>query len=81
MAEPGLSPLGVNVDTRAGVVTLFGTVPTSALKEGATAQARSVAGVKGVENELQIVPESVAKRVEAQGRPGARSRARTARVP
>ena len=66
MAEPGLSPLGVNVDTRAGVVTLFGTVPTSALKESATAQTRSVDGVKGVENELQIVPESVAKRVEAQ---------------
>ncbi len=66
MAEPGLSPVGVNVDTRAGVVTLFGTVPTQDLKARAAAQVREVAGVKGVENELQIVPDSVAKRVEAK---------------
>jgi osmotically-inducible protein OsmY len=64
MAEPGLSPVGVNVDTRAGVVTLFGSVPSEDLKARATAQARGVAGVKGVENELQVVPESMAKRVE-----------------
>jgi hyperosmotically inducible protein len=66
MAEPGLSPVGVNVDTRDGVVTLFGTTPTEDLKQRATAQARDVAGVVGVENELQIVPEAVAKRVEAR---------------
>jgi hyperosmotically inducible periplasmic protein len=66
MAEPGLSPIGVNVDTRAGVVTLFGTVPTEALKARATTQARDVSGVKGVENELQVVPDAVAKRVEAK---------------
>jgi len=65
MAEPGLSPVGVNVDTRAGVVTLFGTVETQALKSQATAQVREVAGVKGVENELQVVPQVAAKRVEA----------------
>ena len=66
MAEPGLSPIGVNVDTRAGVVTLFGTVPTQDLKVRATAQARDVAGVKGVENELQVVPDVAAKRVKAK---------------
>jgi len=66
MAEPGLSPISVNVDTHAGVVTLFGSVPTEALKERATTQTRSVAGVKGVENDLQVVPDSVAKRVEAK---------------
>jgi hyperosmotically inducible protein len=66
LAEPGLSPIGVNVDTRAGVVTLFGTIPTQDLKARATAQARDVAGVKGVENELQVVPEVAAKRVEAK---------------
>jgi hyperosmotically inducible protein len=65
MAEPGLSPVGVSVDTRAGVVTLFGSVASQDLKARATAQARAVAGVKGVENELQVVPEAVAKRVEA----------------
>jgi osmotically-inducible protein OsmY len=66
MAEPGLSPLGVNVDTRDGVVTLFGTVPNQDLKVRANAQARSVEGVKGVENELQIVPDAVAKKVDAR---------------
>jgi osmotically-inducible protein OsmY len=65
IAEPGLSPLGVNVDTRDGVVTLFGSVKNPDLKARASAQARGVAGVKGVENELQVVPESMAKRVEA----------------
>jgi len=66
MAEPGLSPVGVNVDTRDGVVTLFGTTPTQDLKLRASAEARDVAGVKGVENELQVVPDSMAKRVEAK---------------
>jgi osmotically-inducible protein OsmY len=66
MAEPGLSPIGVNVDTRGGVVTLFGSVSTEALKARATAEVREVAGVKGVENELQVVPEVAAKRVEAE---------------
>jgi hyperosmotically inducible protein len=66
MAEPGLSPLGVNVDTRGGVVTLFGSVPTQDLKARATTQAKAVAGVKGVENELQIVPDAMAKNVEAK---------------
>lgn len=65
MAEPGLSPLAVNVDTRGGVVTLFGSVPSQDLKARASAQARAVAGVEGVENGLQVVPESMAKRVEA----------------
>jgi hyperosmotically inducible protein len=66
MAEPGLSPLAVNVDTRDGVVTLFGSVSTERLKERAAAQAKTVAGVKAVDNELQVVPEVAAERVEAQ---------------
>jgi hyperosmotically inducible protein len=66
MAEPGLSPVGVNVDTRNGVVTLFGNVATQDLKARAAAETRDVAGVKGVENELQVVPEVAAKRVEAK---------------
>lgn len=66
MAEPGLSPIGVNVDTRAGVVSLFGTVATQELKTRAAEQVRKVAGVKGVENDLQVVPEVAAKRVEVR---------------
>ena len=66
MAEPGLSPIGVNVDTRAGVVSLFGTVATEDLKARAAQQVRQVAGVKGVENDLQVVPDVAAKRVEVR---------------
>jgi len=66
MAQPGLSPLGVNVDTRGGVVTLFGSVPTQDMKARATAQARKIEGVKGVENELQIIPAAMAKQVDAK---------------
>jgi len=64
-AEPGLSPFAVNVDTSDGVVTLFGTVSTEASKNRAGAEARAVAGVRGVENELQVVPDVAADRVEA----------------
>ena len=66
MAEPGLSPIGVNVDTRAGVVSLFGTVATQELKTRAAEQVRKVAGVKAVENDLQVVPAVAAKRVEVR---------------
>jgi len=67
IAAPGdLSPMKINVDTREGVVTLFGIVNSDADKTTAEQQARKVDGVKGVQNELQIVPEVAANRVEAQ---------------
>jgi hyperosmotically inducible protein len=66
MAEPGLSPLAVNVDTRDGVVTLFGAVSTEQLKDRAAMQAKGVSGVKAVENDLQVVPEVAAERVAAK---------------
>jgi hyperosmotically inducible periplasmic protein len=66
MGESGISPLGVNVDTRAGVVTLFGSVSTAELKTRAGTQAQAVAGVKGVENELQVVPDVAAPQVRAK---------------
>jgi len=65
MAKPGLSPMAVSVDTRQGIVTLFGTVETAELKSRAAEEARLISGVKGVENDLQVVPEVAAKRVEA----------------
>ena len=66
MAEPGISPFAVNVDTREGVVTLFGSVPTERHKERAASQAKTVSGVKAVENDLQVVPDVAAERVEAK---------------
>jgi hyperosmotically inducible protein len=66
MAEPGLSPISTNVDTRQGIVTLFGTVGTEDAKARAGTEVRKVAGVKAVENALQVVPDVAAKRVEAE---------------
>jgi len=50
-----LSAFDVNVDTRGGVVTLFGTVESEAEKREAEAQVRRVEGVTSVRNELQVV--------------------------
>jgi hyperosmotically inducible protein len=50
---PGMD---INVDTDNGVVTLFGYVPSEQAKAEAEAEARKVAGVKRVVNELQVVP-------------------------
>jgi osmotically-inducible protein OsmY len=47
--------LDINVGTRAGVVTLFGTVPSQETKAAAEADAHKVSGVKRVENELKVV--------------------------
>ncbi len=65
MGEPGLSPLAINVDTDGGVVTLFGIVGTDDVKRRAGAEVGKVDGVKSVENELQVVPDVAANRVEA----------------
>jgi osmotically-inducible protein OsmY len=67
MSAPGdLSPMKINVDTSDGIVTLFGTVNSDADKRTAEQHAKKVDGVKGVQNQLQVVPEVAAKRVEAQ---------------
>jgi hyperosmotically inducible periplasmic protein len=56
----------INVDTRGGVVTLFGTVPTEAARRAAETEVDKVDGVKSIENELQVVPEVSAAAVEHQ---------------
>jgi len=53
--EPGIAPLTMNVDTRDGIVTLFGSISTEDGKRAAGAEAMKVAGVKNVQNELQVV--------------------------
>ena len=53
--RPRTPALDINVDTRAGVVTLFGIVPTQDAKAAAADDARKVSGVTRVENELQVV--------------------------
>jgi len=53
-----VSAFDVNVDTREGAVTLFGTVHSDAEKRTAEAEVKKVDGVKSVRNELQVVPAS-----------------------
>ncbi|MGD0950021.1 MAG: BON domain-containing protein [Candidatus Binatia bacterium] len=47
--------LDINVETQAGVVTLFGMVPSLEAKTAAAADAGKVSGVKRVVNDLQVV--------------------------
>ena len=55
----------INVDTKNGVVTLFGMVPTEASKRAAEATVAKVSGVRQVRNQLQVVAESAQKAVKA----------------
>lgn len=52
--DPSLSALKINVDTKAGHVTLHGTAPTTADRDRATQLARGVGGVIEVDNQLQV---------------------------
>jgi hyperosmotically inducible protein len=47
--------LDINVETRAGVVTLFGIVHSQQAKAAAGEDARKVSGVKRVVNDLQVM--------------------------
>jgi hyperosmotically inducible periplasmic protein len=60
---PGAS---VNVETTKGMVFLRGKVETEAEKKAAEEIARGVEGVQAVRNELQVVPTSAKKVVEAK---------------
>jgi osmotically-inducible protein OsmY len=53
-AAKGVRASDINVDTRKGVVTLNGTVRSSAEATQAVEVARSVAGVKGVKSKLRV---------------------------
>jgi len=66
LANSDTPALDINVDTRDGVVTLFGIVPTAQAKAAAEAEARKVSGAKNVRNELQIVPEQARDKVEVR---------------
>jgi hyperosmotically inducible periplasmic protein len=65
LADSQTPALDINVDTRAGVVTLFGIVPSQKAKAAAEADARKVSGVKRVVNELQVVASAKQAAVKA----------------
>jgi osmotically-inducible protein OsmY len=72
LADSRTPALDINVDTRDGVVTLFGIVSSPDAKAAAAADARKVSGVKRVDNQLEVVAsvkqEAVKARDEEVGR-------------
>lgn len=56
LADPAVSGLRIDVDTRDGVVTLSGQVRSQAEKDQAVQVARETAGVKSVNDSLTVVP-------------------------
>ena len=66
LADGDTPAMSINVDTRDGVVTLFGTVASEEAKRAAEADAHKVDGVKQVVNDIQIVPKSQQKVVKAK---------------
>ena len=53
-ADKDLSTFKIDVDSKGGMVTLKGTVPTSAAKDRAADIAKNVKDVKSVENQLTV---------------------------
>lgn len=52
--DPDLKAIDINVDTMNGVVTLTGAAPSPAAVEKATTVAKTVDGVKDVQNQLTV---------------------------
>lgn len=65
MTDADIPAGDINVDTRRGVVTLFGTVPNNAVGQKATRVATAVNGVKRVNTELRVVAPSMKKAASA----------------
>lgn len=55
-ADKDLSAIKINVDTKDGIVTLNGPVPSAAAKSRASDIARNVKDVKSVDNQLNVQP-------------------------
>ena len=52
--DPDLSALKIDVDTKKGVVSLYGPAPSEAARVRATAIAKAVKGVSDVDNKLTV---------------------------
>jgi hyperosmotically inducible periplasmic protein len=52
--DPDLSAIKIDVDTKQGVVTLYGPAPTEAARSRATDIAKAVKGVSSVDNKLTV---------------------------
>ena len=54
--DPRIDALDINVETRDGIVTLHGHVPSRGAANRAAALARAVKGVARVESQLAVIP-------------------------
>ena len=61
MTDADIAAGDINVDTRRGIVTLFGTVPNASISDKAVGVAKAVPGVKSVNRELRVVAASQKK--------------------
>ena len=66
LADSRTPATDIDVDTRNGIVELWGTAPSNAAKSAAEEDVRKVSGVKRVVNHLQVVPNSKKEVVEAR---------------
>jgi hyperosmotically inducible protein len=67
LAEDSRTPATeINVDSRDGVVILFGMVPSEESKSAAAEIARGVSGVKRVENQIEVVSSAKQEMVQAR---------------
>src|SRR5262249_2008262 len=56
LADGRTPAMDIDVDTRDGIVTLWGRVPSAQAKAAAEEDAKKVSGVRRVVNQLQVVP-------------------------
>ena len=66
MTTSDLHTSGLNIDTKDGAVTLQGKVESDGEKAKAESVVRTIDGVKGVKNLLQVVPKSMTSTVDAR---------------
>jgi hyperosmotically inducible protein len=64
LATKGVSVTSIDVDTKQGLVTLTGKVPTENAREKAEAVVKDLNGVKSVDNRLIIEPEGAPRAAE-----------------
>jgi len=66
MTDADIAAGDINVDTRRGIVTLFGTVPSASISDKAVRVAKAVPGVRSVNRELRVVAASQKKHETAK---------------
>jgi len=56
LQDPRIGPSDITIDTSDGIVTLVGSVPNVSARQYADREAKKIAGVRGVVNELFVAP-------------------------